>query len=220
MSVIQTKDGGYAVAGRTASYGAGKDDIWLVKTTSTGSEQWNSTLGGPGNDVGLQLLETGDGYVITGRTELNGTVKKAFLLRTDSKGKMLWENVYGEDCSSLSMLQDKDGGFVLAGYIDSNYSSNDSGRNAWLAKTDAAGNLQWSRSLGGKGQDMASSVALGSDGGYTIAGITNSLGAGSEDAWLVKMKIDNATFAKANIDAALMGVSKAMPRNGSHAGKG
>ena len=58
MSVVQTRDGGYVVTGRTASYGSGKDDIWLIKTDSGGKEQWNRTFGGTEDDVGLQLLET------------------------------------------------------------------------------------------------------------------------------------------------------------------
>ena len=189
MSVVQIRDGGYAVTGRTASYGAGKDDIWLMKTDSTGREEWNRTFGGPGDDVGLQLLETKDGYVITGRTESEGARKKAFLLKTDFKGKKLWEKVYGQDSVSISVLQPKDGGFVFAGYIESENSS----RDAWLAKTDSSGDMQWSMLLGGPGQDMATSVVQTRDGGYVVAGITNSFGAGAEDAWLVKLRIDNAT---------------------------
>jgi hypothetical protein len=74
MSVVQTRDDGYAVTGRTASYGAGKDDIWLMKTDSAGREQWNRTFGGPGDDAGLQLLETKDGYIITGRYPRSGAI--------------------------------------------------------------------------------------------------------------------------------------------------
>jgi hypothetical protein len=134
-------------------------------------------------------LETEDGYVITGRTESEGARKKAFLLKTDFKGKKLWEKVYGQDSVSISVLQAKDGGFVFAGYIE----SEDSSRDAWLSKTDSSGDMQWSILLGGPGQDMATSVVQSRDGGYVVAGITNSFGAGAEDAWLVKVRMDNAT---------------------------
>jgi hypothetical protein len=188
MSVVQTRDDGYAVTGRTASYGSGKDDIWLIKTDSDGKEQWNRTFGGTEDDVGLQVLETLDGYVVTGRTESEGAIEKAFLLKTDLRGKKQWEKVYDLDSSSISVQQTSDGGFVLAGHIE----SKESGRDAWLAKTDASGKEQWSMRLGGPGQDMATSVVESSDGGYAVAGITNSYGAGAEDAWLVKVGFVNA----------------------------
>lgn len=193
MSVIQTMDGGYAVTGRTASYGAGKDDIWLMKTDSAGREQWNRTFDGPGDDAGLQLLETKDGDIITGRTESEGAGKKAFLLKTDFRGKKLWEKVYDQDSASISLLQAKDGEFVLAGYIE----SKNSGRDAWLASANASGDMQWSMPLGGPGQDMATSVVQSSDGCYVVAGITNSFGAKAEDSWLVKVRMDNATHLSA-----------------------
>ena len=195
MSVVQTRDDGYAVTGRTASYGSGKDDIWLIKTDSDGKEQWNRTYGGTEDDVGLQVLETLDGYIITGRTESEGVIEKAFLLKTDLKGKKQWEKVYEKDSSSISVQQTSDGGFVLAGHIE----SKESGRDAWLAKTDASGEEQWSVNLGGPGQDMATSVVESRDGGYAVAGITNSYGAGAEDAWLVKVGFGNAnsTYSKA-----------------------
>lgn len=189
MSGVQTRDGGYVVTGRTASYGAGKDDIWLIKTDSAGREQWNRTFGGPEDDVGLQVLETREGYVITGRTESEGAGKKDFLLKTDLRGKMLWEKVYGRDSTSLSVQQTSDGGFVLAGYIE----STDTGRDGWLVKTDASGQEQWNMHLGGTGQDMATSVVESTDGGYVVSGITNSYGSGAEEAWLVKVRSENAT---------------------------
>jgi hypothetical protein len=62
-----------------------------------------------------------------------------------------------------------------------------------LAKTDASGIEQWDMRLGGLGQDMATSVAQSDDGGYIVAGITNSYGAGAEDAWLAKVGLENTT---------------------------
>ena len=62
MSVLQSRDGGYIVAGRTASFGKGGDDIWLLKTDSLGEEQWNETFGGKQDDAGFQVVELTDGY--------------------------------------------------------------------------------------------------------------------------------------------------------------
>ena len=45
----------------------------------------------------------------------------------------------------------------------------------------------WSIVLGGDGDDFAHGVALSGDGGFVIAGETGSYGAGSQDAWLVKL---------------------------------
>jgi hypothetical protein len=187
MSVVQTKDGGYIVTGRTASYGAGNDDIWLIKTDSTGFLQWNRTFGGSKDDAGLQVLADNDSYIIAGRTESQGSGKKAFLLKTDLNGKKLWENEYGENSTGISVQQISNGSLILAGHIE----SEDSGRDAWLVKTSSSGIMQWNMRLGGLGQDMATSIVESNGGGYVIAGITSSYGAGAEDVWLVKVVEEN-----------------------------
>ncbi|BDQ02280.1 MAG: hypothetical protein KatS3mg037_0855 [Ignavibacterium sp.] len=68
-SVIQSSDGGFVVTGYTLSYGAGGDDLWIVKTNELGNQLWSKTLGGAQSDVGNYLIETSDGsFVITGHT--------------------------------------------------------------------------------------------------------------------------------------------------------
>jgi hypothetical protein len=181
MSVLQAEDGGYIAAGRTASYGAGGDDIWLVKVNPAGIEQWNTTFGGNRDDVGFQVIERDDGYALAGRTESDSSGNKAILIKTDKGGKKQWERIY-QGNTALSLQGTKDGGFIIAARID----SPSSGKDALLLKTDAEGNLQWSMPLGGPKEEIGSAVVEIPDG-YAMAGITSSFGAGAEDGWLVKV---------------------------------
>ncbi len=79
-----------------------------------------------------------------------------------------------------------DGGFIIAGRIE----SEGSGRDALLIKTDSSGRAQWVLRLRGQGDDIGTCAVQSSDGGYVLAGITDSFGNGAEDAWLVKIRAD------------------------------
>lgn len=87
-SLVQTDDGGYAIAGKTSSFGAGADDTYLVKTDSSGIEQWYRTYGGANNDLGYSLIQTDDGeYTIAGTTFSFGTGgPDVSLVKTDPMG--------------------------------------------------------------------------------------------------------------------------------------
>jgi hypothetical protein len=186
-AVVQTGDGGYALAGYTDSYGAGQCDFWLVKTDSSGNVLWSRTYGGANGDGAHAVVQTGDGgYALAGLTYSFGAGGADFwLVKTDSAGTVLWNKTYGgaNDDYSLSMVETGDGGYALAGYTDS-YGAG--GSDVWLVKTDGAGNVQWSRTYGGTHSDAAYSLVQTVDGGYALAGTTSSFGAGLEDFWLVK----------------------------------
>ncbi|MDD1741962.1 MAG: hypothetical protein LUQ47_01395 [Methanotrichaceae archaeon] len=181
MSLVQTREGGYVITGRTKSFGSGGDDIWLLKVDDQGREQWNMTFGGQNDDVGLQVLELEDGYAITGRTESFGA-KKAFLLKIGTRGQKVWEKTYGDNTAGISVQSTPDHGFIIAGRSD----TTNRGREALIIKTDPSGNKEWMMTLGGLGDDTATYVAS-SGLNYALAGITNSFGAGAEDAWLAKL---------------------------------
>ncbi|MCK4724115.1 MAG: hypothetical protein KAT75_12460, partial [Dehalococcoidia bacterium] len=79
MSVEQTSDGGYIIAGWTESYGAGLWDCWLVKTDAGGDEQWSKTFGGSVEDRAYPVRQTSDGgYIIAGGTSSYGAGGKDF----------------------------------------------------------------------------------------------------------------------------------------------
>ena len=72
-SVIQTVDGGFALAGYTSSYGVGFTDLWLVKTDARGVPQWNCTCGGPATDWASSIIQTVDGgFALAGYTSSYG----------------------------------------------------------------------------------------------------------------------------------------------------
>ncbi len=85
-SLAQTSDGGYIIAGYTLSYGAGSDDVWLVKSDNNGSIEWSNTYGGAQSDVGYCVKETSDGnYIIVGHTLSSGAgVHDIWLIKTGS----------------------------------------------------------------------------------------------------------------------------------------
>jgi hypothetical protein len=186
-SVVQTSDGGYAIAGYTNSYGAGSDDFWLVKTDSSGNKLWNKTYGGTLIDHAYSMVQTLDGgYAMAGYTQSYGVGGTDFwLVKADASGSKVWNKTYGGtgNDAAYSVIQTSDGGYALAGYT---FSYGAGGPDYWLVKVDSTGAKQWDRTYGGTANDWAFSVVQTSDGGYAIAGNTNSYGAGNFDIWLVK----------------------------------
>ena len=187
LSVQQTADGGYIFVGWTGSYGAGGDDFWLVKTDSNGNEQWNKTFGGGDFDYAYSVQQTADGgYILAGVTHSYGVGgDDMWLVKTDSNGNEQWNKTFGGpgEERAHSVQQTADCGFILAGYTKS-YGAGDD--DIWLVKTDSNGNEQWNKTFGGTNRELAFSVQQTADGGYVLAGLTESYGAGNYDAWLVK----------------------------------
>jgi len=199
-SLIQTSDGGYALAGETTSYGNTSSvflsyDFWLVKTDENGNMLWNQTYGGYrlffengteyGGSMANSVVQTNDGgYVLAGRTYAIGAgLSDFYLVKTDSNGNMLWNKTYGgeENDVPLFMIQTRDDGFALTGYTESFGAGN---QDYWLVKTDSDGNMEWSQTYGGTGYDEATSLVQTEDGGYVLLGRSTSIEKG--DIWLIK----------------------------------
>ncbi len=186
-SLVETLDGGYALAGYTNSSGAGNEDFWLVKTDAGGNMEWNRTYGGLGHDSADSLVVTLDGgYALAGCTNSSGAGSNDFwLVKTDELGNMEWARTYGgmENDEAHSLVATSDGGYAMAGTTESFGAGN---RDFWLVKTDSSGNMEWNQTYGGTRDDYAWSLVENSDGGFALAGSTFSFGAQLCDVWLVK----------------------------------
>ncbi len=204
-SVQQTSDGGYIITGNTESYGAGRSDIWLIKTDDAGKEQWSKTFGGIGDDYGCSVQQTSNGgYIIVGCTGSYG-FRDLWLIKTDSFGNEQWNKTFGgtlEDWGH-SVQQTTDGGYIITGCTES-YGAGSA--DVWLIKTDSDGEEQWNKSFGGNKNDRGYSVQQITDGGYIITGVTYSYSTGSFDVWLIKTNNKgneqwNKTFGGAGVNS-------------------
>ncbi len=186
--VLLTSDGGCLVTAFTLSFGAGSGDAWLLKTDSLGDTLWTRTCGGSGTEyVYSAAMTTGRGYVITGSTEsYGGGGLDVWLVRVNGSGDTLWTRAFGgtETDEGRSVRQTGDGGYVIAASTES-FGAGSS--DVWLIRTDGSGDTLWTCTCGDTGLDEPYAVLQTLDLGFIVAGTTTSTGAGSYDAWLIKI---------------------------------
>jgi len=188
-SVTQTTDGGYIVAGSTASFGAGWEDAYVLKLNPDGSLAWQKTFGGNGYDFADSVTQTADGgYIVAGLTNSFGDgYEHAYIFKLNSDGNLVWQKTFGETNGDIaySIQQTTDGGYIVAGVTSSfgdNYNSD-----VYILKLNSDGSLEWQKTFGGNGEDWAISIQQTKDGGYIVAGFTNSFGAGDYDVYILKL---------------------------------
>ncbi|MGD2066619.1 MAG: T9SS type A sorting domain-containing protein, partial [Candidatus Bathyarchaeota archaeon] len=188
QSIQQTSDGGYIITGVTSSFGAGQEDIWLVKTDADGDTVWTRTFGGSDYDGGFSVRQAADGgYIISGRIWAFGSNRyDIWLTKTDSIGNTQWTKTFGgfDDDSGNSVQRTSDGGYIVAGVLSFD---------VFLIKTGGNGDTLWTKAIGGNSPDGGNSIQQTSDGGYIIAGFTRSFGNGNGDVWLVKTDANGDT---------------------------
>ncbi|MFZ8826272.1 MAG: T9SS type A sorting domain-containing protein [Candidatus Caldipriscus sp.] len=208
-SVQQTSDGGYILTGITNSYTyiGTLDSAFLIKTDANGNIQWAKTyhLLLHGRTWSYSVQQTSDGgYIMSGLAEEYDSIwmtyrQYVFLIKTDANGNVIWAKTYrgfgfGDIMDVSNVSQTSDGGYIVAGRITATTATM---YDVFLIKTDANGNIQWAKTYGGTNWDGAYSVQQTSDGGYILAGYTNSFGAGGYDPFLIKTDANgNIQWAK------------------------
>ncbi len=178
-SVVETSDGGFAVAGSISSFGAEQGDAWLLKLDSNGNVLWQRAYRGTGSETVFSLKETADsGLVAAGSTTSTGDVfGDLWVLRLDAVGNVMWQRAYGGDRGDWARFieQTADGGFVVVGNTESPSLGTPAQGDAdvWFLKLDSNGNiLRQKRYGGGLVSESALSAQQTSDGGLVVAGST------------------------------------------------
>jgi hypothetical protein len=173
----QTSDGGYIMAG-LHQVSATDFDYLVVKTGANGDTLWTRTYGGIGDEESYGMQQTADGgYIFTGIDSSSGLGSyNVYLVKTNANGDTLWTKSYGGNNQDFAQAiqQTTDGGYIIAGYSNSFSAGGDD--DVYLLKTDANGNLSWSKTYGGFYGDAAFAVKQTTDGGYILAGCTSSFG--------------------------------------------
>jgi uncharacterized delta-60 repeat protein len=213
-SIQNTSDGGYIVAGYsrssdgdlTINHGQGGRDYWVVKLNTTGTIQWQKSLGGTGDDSATNIQQTIDGgYIIAGSSTSNdGDVtgnhgnSDYWVVKINATGSIQWQKSLGGsvDETANAIQTTSDGGYIVAGSTnssDGNITGYHGYTDYWVVKLDATGTIQWQKILGGTNLDQAQSIQTTSDGGYVVAGFSRSTDGdvtgnhGPPDYWVVKL---------------------------------
>jgi len=184
----QTSDGGYIVAGSTDSFGAGKKDVWVLKLGADGAVEWQKTYGGAEGAGAEYIQQTRDGgYIVAGHAGFD-----VWVLKLRPYGTIEWQKTYdtgfGYDWV-FCIHETSDGGYIMAG--DTSHSSTKGG-DLWVLKLNSDGEVEWQKTYGGDELDRAHCIHETRDGGYIVAGRTDSscVGRGFPDIWVLKLRAD------------------------------
>ncbi len=218
-----TNDGGFIVCGYSASADGDVtnhhglsflSDYWIVKTYSSGIIQWQQSLGGTGADEAYSIQQTDDGgYVIAGSSYSNDgdvsghhgstSIYDYWIVKINISGNIEWQKSLGgtgEDKAKIIQLTN-DGGYIVAGFsksIDGDVTGNHGNQDCWVVKLENNGNISWQKSYGGTNDDEANFIEQTNDGGYILAGWSDSNDgdvsgnhgiAGYRDFWIIKIDI-------------------------------
>jgi hypothetical protein len=221
-SIQQTNDGGYIVAGYSnsndgdVSVNYGGEDYWVVKLSNIGNIDWQKSYGGTDEgypfsnqqitDEAFSIQVTNDGGYIVAGSSLSSDVDVSgnhgeedyWIVKLNNTGIMEWQKSLGgtDTDGAFSIQQTNDGGYIVAGYTYSNdgdVSGNHGISDCWVVKLSSIGTIDWQKTYGGARGDFANSIELTNDGGYILAGYSNSNDGdvsgnhGDVDYWVLKI---------------------------------
>ncbi|MFH2003100.1 MAG: fibronectin type III domain-containing protein [Planctomycetota bacterium] len=179
---------GYLVLGNTESAGAGGSDFLFIHLDIFGNTVAQIVYGGVNDEHAYSVCQTSDlGFLVVGETRSAGAGSAdALLIKLDPNGVPLWQKTLGgtDVDKIISVLESADGGYIAAGET---VSYGQGGSDAWLVKLSILGEVEWQYAYGGPGNDSGYAISEVTDGGFVVAGSSDSFSAGAHDMWAFKV---------------------------------
>ena len=167
-AMVGTSDGGFVLACNKQGKSGGITNIFLAKLDASSNIVWNRSIGGPYVEFATSLMKTTDGgFIITGFTfTTSQQVYDVLLVKTDSLGNPLWSKTFGGTTmeEGRSVRQTSDGGYIVTAF---KYTPSMDSGDAYLIKTDANGDLEWTKTFNGIAE--VASIRQLPDGGFILA---------------------------------------------------
>ena len=186
--IAGTDDGGTLIVGDSESFGNNYKDIYIVKLNKEGKVVSSRTIGGEKEDSAKALTRTKDGnMVMVGHREVESSGNKDFfVMKLDQTGQKIWAKTYGGEYADTlaGVTASVDGGIVATGKTRSFGSEQ---TDLSVMKFDASGKLIWHKIYGFKYYEYGNAVTGTVDGGFMIAGGTNTLGEGGHSVYILAL---------------------------------
>lgn len=175
--IKQLPDGGFLLCGRTASFGAGNEDIYVVRTDTDGNTLWTKTYGGTGteqmrgaNNNSVIILDDGSIIILGVTTSYGAGSWDYWLIKTNSLGDTIWTQTYGGSNQDLAMslTQTNDGGFALIGLT---YGFGSYANDVYFVKVDQNGVLEYENTFPIQVYESGIDIIQTEDNGFLITGV-------------------------------------------------
>jgi len=198
------------ISGNKSAKELGMNDYWIIKLDADGNQQWQRAYGGEGDESLAQIIPTENGYLLAGSSNsktsenkksdsVNGT--DFWVIEIDKQGEVNWDNTYdtGQWDMLVNVTKSGDNTFLLGGYASTETlgkRTDNKGINDLVAiKINRRGEMLWSKIIGGNGTDQLKGLTQTRDGGYILAGNSDSkksddkdkASIGGNDYWVVKL---------------------------------
>ncbi len=210
---MQTSDGGYFVVGARNYWDVHNnlplhDHFYIYELNSSGNMVWERAVGGSSSEKATAVDELNNGaLIVTGWTQStdgsvtgNNGLTDVWLVRMTGAGGIVWKKCFGgsDHDYAWDILSTPDAGYILVGAtssFDGDVSFNHGGSDFWAVKLNSIGQIEWEKTYGGSGDDVAQSIQFAPNGGYIIAGYTNSTDGdvtenkGLSDYWVIQVDL-------------------------------
>jgi hypothetical protein len=186
-SIQQTSEGGYVVVDTSSA------DFRVFKLSPLGEIEWQYAYGGSHYDIASSIQQAYDGgYIIAGSTRSFSTDQNDYdmwILKLSSEGDIKWQKTYGgsDNDNALCIQQTNDEGYIVSGSTTSFSTREGGGYDFMILKLSSKGKIEWHKVYGAGHDERAYSIQQTYDGGFIVAGSTQSFGAGGDDFWIFKL---------------------------------